>query len=260
MDKKLKHLNEEYSRIMQAEKIDPTDLDYSLLDKHIEFLKQLDKIENSSISVFDIFKTEHVFVSSNYSKMLGFDLEEVEKQGNQYFNSKVHPEDFLVNMEMGTELFRQSIKIPVEERKNYKLVLDYRVMNGKGEYVRIIEQQQVLELDNKGKIWLALSTVDISPDQDLAAGPRARIYNFKTGEMMDPQELKRNKTSEHPLSKREQEVLALVKKGLPSKIIAEKLFISVHTVNTHRQRILEKLNVSNSYEAVQYATGLGLMD
>lgn len=69
----------------------------------------------------------------------------------------------------------------------------------------------------------------------------------------------KNQKQENVLSKREQEVLRLVKDGLPSKEIAEKLFISIHTVNTHRQRILEKLNVTNSYEAIQYASGLGLL-
>ncbi|WP_235782360.1 response regulator transcription factor [Phocaeicola paurosaccharolyticus] len=44
-----------------------------------------------------------------------------------------------------------------------------------------------------------------------------------------------------------------------SKEISEQLFISVHTVNTHRQRILEKLDVNNSMEAVKYASALGLI-
>ncbi|MBN1820646.1 MAG: PAS domain-containing protein [Prolixibacteraceae bacterium] len=260
MNEELEQLFLEYSRVMGAEKINPEDIDYAILDKHIEFLKKLDLIENSSISVFDLYKREHVFVSSNFSNMLGYNLNEVEKQGNDYFNSKVHPEDFPVNLKVGIELFRQSVKIPVEERKNYKLVHDYRIKNGSGKYIRVIEQQQALELDKKGKIWLALSTVDFSPDQDLNTGPRFRIYNFKTGEIMDPKTFTGISVNETKLSRREQEILKLVKEGLPSKEIAEKLFISVHTVNTHRQRILEKLNVTNSFEAIQYASGLGLMD
>jgi DNA-binding CsgD family transcriptional regulator len=51
-----------------------------------------------------------------------------------------------------------------------------------------------------------------------------------------------------------------VKERLPSKEITKRLFISIHTVNTHRQWILEKLNVSNSYEAIQYAARLGLLE
>jgi DNA-binding NarL/FixJ family response regulator len=42
------------------------------------------------------------------------------------------------------------------------------------------------------------------------------------------------------LSEREFEIIRLVESGLGSKEIAEKLFLSVHTVNTHRKNILEK--------------------
>ncbi len=45
-----------------------------------------------------------------------------------------------------------------------------------------------------------------------------------------------------------------------SKEIAAELHISVNTVNTHRQRILEKLGVGNSIEAVRYAHMLGLLE
>jgi len=53
-------------------------------------------------------------------------------------------------------------------------------------------------------------------------------------------------------------ILQMIAKGLISKQIADKLYISVNTVNTHRQRIIEKLNVSNTYEAIQYGHRHGL--
>ena len=42
--------------------------------------------------------------------------------------------------------------------------------------------------------------------------------------------------------------------------ISEQLRISVHMVNTYRQRIIEKLNVNNSLEAIRLAMRLGLLD
>lgn len=61
------------------------------------------------------------------------------------------------------------------------------------------------------------------------------------------------------LTQRELEVLELVSKGMQSKEIADKLFLSVFTINNHRQKILEKTNSSNSGEAVIYARNLGLL-
>jgi len=55
------------------------------------------------------------------------------------------------------------------------------------------------------------------------------------------------------LTKRETEILKLICEGLSSKNISEKLFISINTVETHRKRILSKLNVRNSVGIVKYA-------
>ncbi|MBV6878936.1 response regulator transcription factor [Epilithonimonas ginsengisoli] len=55
------------------------------------------------------------------------------------------------------------------------------------------------------------------------------------------------------LTKREMEVLKLICDGLSSKKICEKLFISINTVETHRKKILMKLNVKNSAGVVKYA-------
>lgn len=50
------------------------------------------------------------------------------------------------------------------------------------------------------------------------------------------------------LSPRELEIIALVSNGLTNNEIADKLFLSVHTVMTHRKNILHKLDVRNTAE------------
>jgi DNA-binding NarL/FixJ family response regulator len=55
------------------------------------------------------------------------------------------------------------------------------------------------------------------------------------------------------LTKREEEVLSHVAKGLSNKEVAEHLFISVKTVETHKTHILEKLGLRNTAELVKYA-------
>lgn len=58
---------------------------------------------------------------------------------------------------------------------------------------------------------------------------------------------------EDALTKRELEVMKLICEGISSKQISEKLFISVNTVETHRKKILMKLNVKNSVGVLKYA-------
>ncbi len=48
----------------------------------------------------------------------------------------------------------------------------------------------------------------------------------------------------HLLSARETEIIYLIADGLPNKDIADKLFLSVHTVKTHRKNIIKKLGIN----------------
>jgi two-component system response regulator NreC len=60
------------------------------------------------------------------------------------------------------------------------------------------------------------------------------------------------------LSDREKEVLRLVALGDTNREIAERLFLSVRTVETYRARIMEKLNLKSRGELVRYALRKGL--
>lgn len=64
------------------------------------------------------------------------------------------------------------------------------------------------------------------------------------------------KSDEPPvlISKREQEVLNLVAEGMTSQEIADKLFISVRTVEAHRYNLMQKLGVKNTASLVRYAS------
>ena len=64
---------------------------------------------------------------------------------------------------------------------------------------------------------------------------------------------------ENPLSQRELEVLQLIALGNSNLEIADRLFISLHTVKTHARRIHSKLGVERRTQAVAKAKTLGLM-
>lgn len=55
------------------------------------------------------------------------------------------------------------------------------------------------------------------------------------------------------ISNRETEIISLISDGLSNKQIAEKLFLSVHTVTTHRKKIMSKLGVNNTAGLVLFA-------
>lgn len=64
---------------------------------------------------------------------------------------------------------------------------------------------------------------------------------------------KRDRKISEGLTKRESEILELVVEGIGNKEIAERLFISVKTVETHKSHILDKLGLKNTTELIKYA-------
>lgn len=77
-----------------------------------------------------------------------------------------------------------------------------------------------------------------------------------TGNSVEPTE----STDNYELSDRETDVLVLVAKGLSSKEIADKLHISVHTVNSHRKNITHKTGIKSVAGLAVYAMIHNLME
>ena len=61
------------------------------------------------------------------------------------------------------------------------------------------------------------------------------------------------------ISKRESEIIVLIAEGRTNQQIADQLFLSAHTVNTHRKNIMSKLGVKNTAGIVMYAVKTNLI-
>lgn len=62
------------------------------------------------------------------------------------------------------------------------------------------------------------------------------------------------------LTDREQEILTLIAKGYSNKEIADLIYVSVKTVEAHKSKIMEKLELKTRHELVQYALKKGLLE
>ena len=88
-----------------------------------------------------------------------------------------------------------------------------------------------------GNVWLIFCLYSLSVDQRPEQGIYATITQMERGEV---ETLSLSEEHRNILSEREKEILRCIRKGLSSKEIAATLYISVNTVNRHRQNILGK--------------------
>lgn len=170
--------------------------------------------------------------------------------------NRIHPEDLVEKRTLEYEFFKYVDGMPAQEKMRHKATCKIRIMDRSGKYLYIDNSTQVIKPSPAGKIWLILCCYDLSPVQQRAEGIDPHIKNNHTGEIIS---LSFAGIRQHILTNREKEILLLIKEGKLSKQIADMLGISIHTVNRHRQNILEKLSVGNSVEAIMAATSMGLL-
>ena len=257
----LESLQMEYGGLLAAMPFADADFPDGLPAQHRLMLDQMAEIKNSAVTVFDLRERRHVFASYHFEPLFGYEPELMRQHDSAYFDSRIHPADMMELVRRGILCLRFYLELPEADRRPYKYVSEYRVLGRDGAYVRVVEQHQPLLLDSQGQVRFTLSVMDISPQQQHAGGVSSMLIRLTDGALLpySPEGFGPALPMPPQLTAREAEVLTLIKDGFASKQIAHQLAISVHTVNTHRQRILEKLNASSSAEAVSLAARLGLL-
>ena len=242
-----------YQSLLARLQFGADDLDYDWFEGQIPLLHQLSELDDSAISIFDLASKQHIFACNNFSKL--FDIPADHAISTQEMGARIHPEDRLPLLKIGIKTFEFYLELGAHEVMDYKLINEYRLRGKDDQYVRVIEQHKTFATAKNGHAWLSLSMVDLSPHQNTDHPVLHQVINTRTGANFTWE----NEPKKPPLTARESEVLGLVKKGFLSKEISNQLNISVHTVNTHRQRILDKMSANNAQEAIQIATRMGLI-
>ena len=258
MNKSAELLNAERLQNMNSHNCDVTDEDYNRIMPKIELLQRLAEAERSLFAVFDMNRQNYLLESSEQKKIFGGSNSISDKiYDAEILYRNIHPGDLPFVLETDNMIYRFYSTLPVMEKKDYKLVYDFRVKDTEGVYRRYMHQSIILELDKNGKAWLSLVITDLLPESAGDSIPLRRLINMKTGNLhlFFDDEI----NSAGLLTRREGEILHLIARGYDSKSISGKLFISVNTVNNHRQNILRKTKTENTTQAVLYCKRLGII-
>ena len=204
-----------------------------IVQEYLPYIKILE--EAGSFAVFLSDRFGHYYYVTEY----------IEASQEINIEKLVHPDDLEVVRRIDKKVWEFLDTLPEEEKLTYKYIYEMRVLD-RGKYVRMIYQMRILAF--KDDNFLGMGIIDIAPEQSANTSVRFQIKNCLTDEIVP---FAIESATDTLLTPREREILALAKEGMFSKEISEKLNISIHTVNRHRQNILEKLQVDNMIEAMK---------
>lgn len=173
---------------------------------------------------------------------------------DEIFNG-IKKDDLLERHILEMRFFNFIQTLPIETRTDYQMSCIIRFQQGDGNLLSVLHTSRYIQCDSSGNPWLGLCTYVPLPLTYIEKG--GGIVNAVTGESIREEVYSQEDTK--LLSKRQKEILSLLAKGDGSKQIADRLNISVHTVNRHRQDILTALKVTNTASAVEIGLRLHLI-
>lgn len=207
------------------------------------------KTENSIAVLSDMQLDKSYIFSSGTTSELGLNFRHyptvVDSIWEEEILKKIHPDDKLKKYVHEMRFFKLLESLTHEKRQEFSVLSRIKIKDKDGVYRFVKHRMFYFFSPYNKKLRFALCLYNIDFDQSKLAPSAFLIVNSVTGKIVIEDKL----NYDNILSKREMEVLKYVGEGHTSKEIADRLSISINTVNRHRQNILEKLKVKNSVSA-----------
>lgn len=223
------------------------------VQQHIKLIEKADKQlpVNSTFTIITNTQTQsYEFISKNFKAVTGVNPEELLKKGVSGFLSRMHPEDVEIWLGLMGELMDFCVsKVEQEDRKRLDIQYNYRFQNGDGKYINLLESQIILQMDEEGKPLVGMGHYTVFGNEEFnpIRGTIRKLNTDGKYETVFSKNFSKAKILAE-LSVREQEVIELLLQKKTSKEVADQLFVSNHTIDTHRRNIIRKLKLKSTVE------------
>lgn len=202
-------------------------------------LEDLTERNNQFFHVADLIQAKIIWSSKRSAQMIGIDHEEL----NAYhFFEATHPDDVEKHTHGRSKMWDIANELFLAKSGTAYLSINLRIRNAQGEYPDLLFQLYFFYSEMFKTVFLFQVHTNIDAFKHRKYG-----YHYITGKDLTyfrfPDNIMLSLGS--PFTKREFEIIKLIEKGLTTDQIAEKLFLSVYTINTHRTNILKKTNFVN---------------
>lgn len=198
------------------------------------------------------FQAKAVTFQKGVFEFLGYTPEEF---SSELVNSFFHPDD----KDIVQRIIQASVAYSIDHNllQNELLSLTYRLRKKNGEYIKVLRQSNVFEVDENGRFISNLSLLT-----DISYMNTADCVEWKfDAKGLDKKAFKKyvGHHTQNIFSARELDIIYGINKGLNSEEIGALYFISKHTVDTHRRKILKKAGCKNSIELIAFCRKNGVV-
>jgi DNA-binding CsgD family transcriptional regulator len=250
--------SDQFKAYLQELKDEPQPASDQRLEQIQDYLDTVQLWSNEFVYVHDIDTGR--FYHEGLEEALDYDMEDLTPD---FFVRNIHPGDLPRYFEISKALLafvraHSPDLVPFTSSCHVK----YRMRTADGTYVPVLRKSTpFLKNDDEQVVAYISRCIDISRIHDNNDHKvKWRVFGPKSDHFEDfLEEIAGEQPGNNLFTEREMDVLRLLRDGLTSAEIAEKLFISVNTVNTHRKSLMRKAEVDNTVDLLFFAQEHGYL-
>ena len=217
-------------------------------------LEELTGDNDQYFQVFDVGQMKFLFTSKRIFQMIGVTAEEINPG---HYTHLIHPDDEERLGQARARVYKMEKEIFKAQKGSALTSYNLRVRNTEGNYCNLFVQDYMFFSPIPYK---AVFLIQVITNIDWYKMKKDRFHHYAGKDLSLFRFPDKSLLEIGPdLSYREFEIIRLIESGLSSKEIADKLFLSIHTVNTHRSNILEKSGKSQISDLIYEFKEKGLL-
>jgi hypothetical protein len=194
--------------------------------------------------IANMIQAKITWSSKRSKQMIGIPPEELDAY---HFMEASHPDDLEKHILGRSKMFDMANDLFKAKKGSALLSINLRIRNPMGEYPDQLIQEYFMYSETFRTVFMLQVHTEINSFKHRKQGYHYYVGNdFSNFRYPDDELL----AIGNPLSDREFVIVRWIESGLNSEEISEKLFLSVHTVNTHRRNILEKTGKATLAELI----------
>lgn len=257
-----------YTESLRDKRYEPEELIVEGLDPLIRFSRHKIAHFTKYLPVFymlDYTTGHYMSMSDTVKELLGFTTRDFMAEGMSLLAENLLENDLkILNEKMFPSRLALLRDTPQLEHKDYVFTHNFQMRNASKRMTHLLQQSCFVKSGQDGRPLIGLGIVINIGHYSQSSGVTQLIEKIcPDSPEQQPQTISQTtyfaREEDHLLTRREKEVLLWMAEGLSTKQIADKLFVSEHTVVNHRRHMIQKTNTSNAPALISFAIKNGII-